>query len=207
MKNGGPKVIVVPGLKDNVPGLLLQTDGVTAGIETHAALFPNSAPVVQGLKGSRQALADKLTTSGPLKRSAKARSAEERDLRNKLIDTARFVETTANNDPATGPAIIAASTFSQKAKSTRVKGPLTLSHGKPAGSVVADAKAARRGPSAFYSWRYSLDGVTWVEVAATNAHKTLIEGLPVGKTVFVQVAITQSNIRSPWSDSASIIVH
>ncbi len=206
MKNGGPKFIVVPGLKADVPGLLSQTDGVTTGIETHATLFPNSGALVQGLKDARKALADKHVETGPLKRAAQSRSAEERALRNKVTDAARYVETTANADPENGPAIIAASTFSQKAKSTRAKGPLTLHHGPSAGSVEADAKAAKKGPSAFYSWRYSLDGVTWVDVAQTNVHQTLFEGLPIGKTVLVQVATTQKNIRGPWSDSASMLV-
>ena len=206
MKNGVPKLIVVPGLKNDVPGLLSQADDVAAGIETHAALFPGSAPVVQGLKDARKALGDKHVATAPLKRSAKSRSAEERALRNKLTDAARYVETTANGDPDNGPAIIAASTFSQKGKSARTKGPLTLLRGPSTGSVRADAKAAKRGSSAFYAWRYSLDGVTWVEVAQTNVHTTLLEGLTVGKTVFVQVAITQKNIRGPWSDSATTLV-
>jgi hypothetical protein len=206
MKNGGPKLIVASNLKQDVPGLLSQTDGVATGIETHAILFPGSGPVVQGLKDARKALGDKHVETAPLRRSASSRSAEERALRNKLTDAARFVETTANNDPENGPAIIAASTFSQKGKATRTKGPLTLHQGASAGSVKADARAAKRGPGAFYSWRYTVDGVTWVEVAQTNVHRTLIEGLPVGKTVFVQVAITQKNIRGPWSDSASTLV-
>lgn len=207
MKIGGPKFIVVPGLKEDVPGLLLQTDGVVTGIETHPTLFPNYAPVVQELKDARKALADKATQTGSQKRAASLRSAEERALRYKLTDAARFVETTANNDPDNGAAIIAASTFTQKAKGTRTKGPLALYRGPFAGSVSADAKAAKRGANAFYSWRYSLDGATWVEVENTNVHKTLIEGLPTGKTVLVQVAITQKNIRGPWSDSASLLVH
>jgi hypothetical protein len=206
MKNGGPRFIVVPGLRDDVPGLLSQTDGVTTGIETHAALFPSSGPIVQGLKDARKALADKHVETRPLKRSAQSRSPEERALRNKVTDAARYVETTANDDPENGTAIIAASTFSEKSRSPRTKGPITLRHGPSAGSVDADAKAARRGPSAFYSWRYSLDGVNWTEVAQTNVHKTRIEGLPALKTVFVQVAITQKNVRGPWSDSASMFV-
>jgi hypothetical protein len=206
MKNGGPKFIVVPRLRDDVPGLLSQADGVATGIETHAALFPSSGPIVQGLKDAKKALADKHIETGPLKRSAESRSAEERALRNRLTDAARFVETTANNDPANGSAIIAASTFSQKVITPHSRGPLTLRRGASSGSISADAKAAKKGTKAFYSWRHSLDGVTWVDVAQTNVHKTLLEGLPVGKTVFVQVAITQKNIRGPWSDSASMLV-
>jgi hypothetical protein len=208
MKNGDLRFVVAPNLKGDVPGLLSQTDGVVAGIEAHAVLFPNASSVVQGLKDARKALADKHVETGPLKRSARARSPEERALRNKVTDAARFVETTANDDPANGPAIIAASTFSQKARSTHSKGPLNLRRGPASDSVVADAKAVKKGSKAFYSWRYSVDGgATWIEVAQTNIHLTLLEGLPVGKTVFVQVAITQKNIRGPWSDSASLLVH
>ena len=208
MKTSDPKIIVAPHLKNDVPGLLTQTDGVTAGIETNAALFPGSGPVVQGLKDARKALADKHTATGPLKRSAKARSAEERSLRNKVVDAARFVETCANADLANGPAIVAASTFSEKARTTYVKGPLTVRQGPASGSVVADAKAAKKGSRAFYSWRYSLDGgVTWIEAAQTNEHKASLSGLPVGKSVLVQVAITRKNIRGPWSDGASRLVH
>jgi hypothetical protein len=208
MKNGGPKFLVAPHLKPDVPGLLSQADDVATGIETHAPLVPSSGPVVQGLRDARKALADKHVQTGPLKRSAKARSTEERALRNRLTDAARFVETTANNDPANGSAIVAASTFSQKGKSASTKGPLTLHQGPVSGSVSADAKAAKKGASAFYSWRHSLDGgVTWVEGAQTNRHKTLLDGLPVAKAVLVQVAITQKDIRGPWSDSASILVH
>jgi hypothetical protein len=207
MKNGSPKFIVVPGLKEDVPGLLSQTDGVISGIESQAPLFPNSSTIVQELKDARKLLGDKAIQTGTLKRSAKARSTEERALRNKLTDTARFVETTANKDPDNGLAIIAASTFTQKTQGTRTKGPLTLRRGPSTGSIKADAKAAKRGANAFYSWRYSLDGITWVEVAQTNVHKTLLEGLPAGKTVFVQVAITQKNLRGPWTDSVSLLVH
>jgi hypothetical protein len=207
MKHGPPKFIVAAFLKEDVPGLLVQADGVVHGIETHPGLFPNAGPVVQGLKDARNALGDKQTTTGPLKRSAKARSPEERTLRNALVDASRFVETCANKDPENGAAIIAASTFSQKVWNTPPKPPLRLRRGPQAGSVITDAKAAKRGTNAYYFWRYSLDGVTWVEVAGTNVHTTQIDGLPSGKTVYVQVAISQRNIRSPWSDSASILVH
>jgi hypothetical protein len=208
MKNMEPKLIVAALLKQDVPGLLSQTDGVINGLETQAALYPNSGPVVQGLKDARKALGDKKTTTGPLKRSAKARSAEEKTLRNLMGDAARFVQTCANNDPENGPAIIAASTFTQVVKKARTKAPLTLKYSPSSGTILADAKAAKRGRSAFYSWRFSLDGgATWVEVAQTNKHKTLLSGLPVGKTVLVQVAITQQDVRSSWSDSASILVH
>jgi hypothetical protein len=207
MKHSRPKFIVAAFLDDGVPGLLTQADGVCNGIETHPGFFPNAGPVVQGLKDARNALGDKHTATGPLKRSAQVRSLEERTLRNALLDTARFVETCANKDPENGTAIIAASTFSRKTWSTGAKPPLRLRRGLQAGSVITDAKAAKRGTNAYYFWRYSLDGITWVEVAGTNVHSTLLEGLPGGKTVYVQVAISQRNIRSPWSDSASILIH
>jgi hypothetical protein len=207
MKNKEPKLIVVAQLKEDVPGLIAQTAGVIAGMEAHAALFPNSGPVVQGLKDARQALDDVYTATGPLKRSAQSRTKEETTLRNKVLDAARFTESCANADPANGPAIIAASTFSQRTRPQRTKGPLVLKYGASSGSVVADAKAAKRGTSAFYSWRYSIDGgATWVETAHTNVHTTTFQGLPVGKTVVAQVAITQKNIRGPWSDNASLLV-
>jgi hypothetical protein len=206
MKRTDPKFVVVANLKEDVPGLLAQADGFVAGVEGHKALFPNADPVLQGVKDARKALGDAHTTSAPLKRAALTRSPVEITLHSRLTDAARFVETCANNDPANGPAIIAASTFSQKRRSPRTKAAVNLKNGKPAGSVLADAKAAKKGTRAFYCWRWSLDGNTWVELAQTNDHKTTITGLQIGKTVYVQVAITQKNVRSPWSDSASILV-
>jgi hypothetical protein len=203
-----PKVTVVANLQRDVPGLLAQADGVVAGFEGHPAYFPNADPVVKAIKDARKTLGDTHTSTAPLKKAGEARSPAERALRNRLTDGARFVETCANNDLANAPAIVAASTFSQKARSTRAKAPLTLTHAKASGAVLADAKAAKKGSGVFYSWRYSLDnGQTWVEVAQTNVSKTLLEGLPVGKTVLVQFALTQKNIRGSWSDTASIIVH
>jgi hypothetical protein len=80
--------------------------------------------------------------------------------------------------------------------------------GKVSGSVLADTKAAKRGTAAFYSWRCSVDnGLTWIEAPQTNIHKIVLEGIPLGKTVLVQVAVTQKNVRRPWSDSASVFVH
>jgi len=207
MKFTEPKFTVAANLKQDVPGLLTQADVAVAGFEAHPAFFPNSAKVVQDIKDARKTLGDTLTTTGPLKKAGKARSPAERALRNKLTDGARFAETCANDDPANGSAIVAASTFSQKGKTTHTKAPLTLTHGKASGTVLADAKAAKKG-RAFYSWHYSLDnGQTWVEVAQTNSHKTLLEGLPVGKLVLVQVAVTQKDVRGPWGDTANIIVH
>jgi hypothetical protein len=203
-----PKIIVVANLQRDVPGLLAQADGVVAGFEGHPAYFPNADPVVKAIKDARKTLGDTHTTTAPLKKAGQARSPAERALRNKLTDGARFAETCANNDLANAPAIVAASTFSQKARSTRAKHPLTLTYGEASGTVLADAKAAKRGNSAFYSWRYSLDnGQTWVEVAQTNISRTLLDGLPVGKTVLVQVALTQQNVGGSWSDTASILVH
>jgi len=200
------KFTVAANLEESVPDLLVQADGVINGFESQPSFFPNAAPIVQGLKDARKALADKGTATGTLRRSKQARSTEENTLRDRMKGAVRFTESCANDDPANGPAIIAASTFSEKAKGTRTKGPLTLARGPAQGDLAADAKAAKRGRSAYYWWRYSLDGTTWVEVAGTNVHKTLLQGLPVGKTVFVQVAITQSNIRGPWSDSVSLFV-
>jgi hypothetical protein len=206
MKLGEPKLIVAANLRDDAPGLLTQTDGVIAGIEAHPAFFPNAGPILQVLKDARKTMGETHTATSPLKRGRKARSPAERALRNKLLDAARFVETCANEDLANGPAIVAASTFSLKARSTYTKPPLKLKNGKASSTVVADAKAAKKVRS-FYWWRYSLDnGQSWLEVEGTNTCKTLLEGLPVHKIVLVQVALTQSNVRSPWSDSASILV-
>jgi hypothetical protein len=203
-----PKFTVVAELKGDIPGLLTQADGVIAGFEGNPNFFPNSGPVLQALKAARKTLGDSYTASAPLKKSAHARSPAERALRARLTEAAHFTETCANNDPANGPAIIAASTFKQKAKSARTKPPLALKLGKVPGTVLADAKAAKKGAAAFYSWRYSLDnGQTWVEAAQTNTHLTLLEGIPLGKTVLVQVAVTQKSVRGPWSDSASLLVH
>jgi hypothetical protein len=208
MKFRTPKFIVAAHLASDIPGLLAQTDAVVAGIEGHADLFPDHAPVVQGLKDARTALGDKHTETGPLKRAAQMRSPEARTLCNRVVDAARYVETCANNDPENGTAIIAASSFSQRRRTTRTKAPLALKNGLPAGSVIADAKAAKKGTSAFYSWRYSLDGgLTWIEVADTNHHVTTISGLPLLHVVYVQVAITQNNTRGAWSDSVHIVVH
>ena len=200
------KFTVPANLRDDVPGLLVQADGVVAGFEGNPALFPNSGAIVQALKDARQKLAEKHTASAPLKKSRQMRSPEEKALRARLTEGAHFTETCANNDPANGAAIIAASTFSQKRRSPRPKPDLALKLTKVEGTVFADAKA--KGRRVFYSWRYSLDnGLTWVEVAQTNTHTTLLVGLPTLKTVLVQVAVTQKSVRGPWSDSASILVH
>lgn len=201
------KVVVAAYLKDSVPDLLKQTDDVTNGIEGEPSLFPNSASVVQGLKDARKNLADATKDSANDKSAARTRSAPERVLRNRLADAARYVETCANNDRANAEAIIKASTFSRKPARRPGKKPLDLKYGGTAGAVLCDAKAPKKGGRAFFSWRYSLDnGQTWVETAQTNGSKNLLNGLPVGKTVFVQVAITQKNVRSAWSDSATFLV-
>jgi hypothetical protein len=203
----GPKFVVAANVAKDVPGLLTQADGVTAGIEAHPGFFPNSGPIVQGIKEARKALGDKLAATSPLKRARQTRSPEERTLRNRLIDGARFVESCANDDLENGEASIVASTFSRKATGKRKKGLLKLKYGEASGSILADAKASKYR-SAFYWWRFSLDnGLTWVEPAGTNTSKTLLESLPVAKTVLVQVAVTEKNVRSPWSDSASVLVH
>jgi hypothetical protein len=203
-----PKTSVAANLERDVPGLLVQADGVVAGFEGHPGYFPNATTVVQAIKDARKTLGDAHTSSAPLKRAGQVRSPAERALRNRLIDGARFVESCANNDLANASAIVAASTFSLKARSTRTKGPLTLTYGEASGTVLASARAAKKGSSAFYSWRYSLDnGQTWVDVAQTNVSSTLLEGLPAARTVLVQVAITQKNVRGPWSVTASILVH
>jgi hypothetical protein len=44
-----PKFVVAANVAKDVPGLLTQADGVTAGIEAHPGFFPNSGPVVQTL--------------------------------------------------------------------------------------------------------------------------------------------------------------
>jgi hypothetical protein len=202
-----PKFVVAAFLTRDVPGLLVQADVVVAGIEAHPDYFPSAGPVVQGIKDARQALGDTYTSTSPLKRARKTRSPQERTLRNRLTDGARFVETCANDDPENGTAIIAASTFSRKATGKRRKDLLALKYGLASGSVLADTKASRYR-SAFYWWRYSLDnGQTWLEVAGTNRSKTLLEGLPVAGTVLVQVAVTVKDVRGPWSDGASLLVH
>jgi hypothetical protein len=208
MKVIDPKFTVVARLSGNAPGLLTQADGVIAGFEGNPAFFPNAGPLVQALKDARQKLGDKHTAAGPLKSSAQARSPEEKALRGRVTEAAHFTETCANNDPTNGPAIIAASTFRQKRKSTRNKPPLGLKLGAVPGTVVADAKAAKKGSKAFYSWRWSVDnGQTYVEAPQTNDHINVLQGIPLGKTVQVEVAITLKNVRGPWSDPASIPVH
>src|SRR5262249_53124520 len=157
VKHGGPKLIVAAHLKEDVPGLLAQADGVAAGLEGHPDFFPDHAPVVQRLMDARHALGEAHTDTGPLKRSAQKRSPEERTPPNRLPDTARYVETCATDDLSNGTAIIAASTFSQKRPTARTKAALTLKNGRPSGTVIADAKAAKRGTSAFYWWRWSLE--------------------------------------------------
>jgi hypothetical protein len=207
MSNIDTKFTVSANLREDMPGLLAQADGVVAGFEGNPTYFPNSGPVVQGVKDARKAAGDKHTASQPLRKSRQARSPEERALRARLTEAAHFTETCANDDPANGPAIIAASTFTQKAKTTYAKPPLALKLGAASGSVLAGARAAK-GRRVFYSWRYSLDnGQSWIEAPPTNHAKTLLEGIPLGKTVLVQVAVTQKNVRGPWSDSASVPVY
>src|SRR5262249_17438680 len=108
------KFTVAANLKGDVPGLVQQSTDVITAIQTHPPLFPNSGPIVQDLKDSTKALTDKLAVTGQLKRSARARTKEENTLRSKMLVAARFTEDCANADPANGPAIIAASTFSEK---------------------------------------------------------------------------------------------
>src|SRR6516162_4767407 len=87
------KFTVPANLRDDVPGLLVQADGVVAGIEGNPALFPNSGAIVQGLKDARQKLAEKHTASAPLKKSRQVRSPEEKALRARLTESAHFTET------------------------------------------------------------------------------------------------------------------
>ena len=115
----------------------------------------------------------------------------------------------ASNTAAT---IIAAAGMKVRAVSQHAKAPLTLTNGKPSGTVIMRAYATlltgAQDKSGAYSWQYSVDGQkTWVTLPPTSIARTSITGLASTTTVAARVAVSVGKQPiSDWSPVVTLVV-
>ncbi len=133
-----------------------------------------------------------------------------RDLKLRAVDTdikaiAAGVEQIANQNQASGSAIVASSGFTEKGHTVTPKANLKASKGPSPGVAILRAKAIR---GAYYLWQMSSDGgKTWVTLGGSTEANYSVPNLTPGQTYFFRFQTTKKKIVSDWSQSINFLMY
>lgn len=115
------------------------------------------------------------------------------------------VEQVANTDPANGTVIIVESGLRMRRESTRRKAQLSAKPARLSRSLIADVRSVAKRAS--YEWQISLDGgETWIKVKTTLETRTLIEDLPLAKSVKIRVRPITKSGPGNWIGPITVLV-
>jgi hypothetical protein len=122
-----------------------------------------------------------------------------------------YVQNLCDLSPDLAATIIAAAGMRVHANGQHLKAPLTLTNGKPSGTVILRAFAAlltQGKKHGSYSWSYSVDGEkTWLSLPSTSIASTTITGLTPATTVAARVAVAVGKQPlSAWSAVVTLVV-
>ena len=126
-----------------------------------------------------------------------------------------YVQSLADASPDTGSVIIAAAGLQIRSVPTRAQALLTLTNGKPSGTVNVRASAAllkqisnSSSHAVVFSWQVSSDDKNWTNLPVRAVASTTITGLTPMTAVWVRVAVTVGKQpMGDWSPAATIVVH
>jgi hypothetical protein len=195
-------------LPDPIPGLIALGFKVAAAGANNTTLFVNPDPKPSDIENATQELAAAETATGPkAKGSVAARGPDEIALRNLLHGWGNYLLTVAAKNVGQEAYVYETGGFGARRTPVRNTDPLRLRQPKtyPSGKVRAACKAAKKGVSAFYGWRISLDGGKTWSVSQTNDASTDFSNIPPGTEIQVQYNTTIKNVTSAWSGSATLI--
>jgi hypothetical protein len=194
----------------DIPGLLAQAEAIATAIQAHDAIFatptPSVAALMDGIVGLRQA---HTLVLGKTKGAAKTRRVKETALRKLLGQSRSYVQCIVDNiaDPEAAVAAAYSASMREKVHGVRIKPLIKIMQNAMPGRVVLEGRAAPRGASAFYEWRYTLNGgIDWIEVRPTNTADVTIGGLPSNVVIGFQYRYTQRNITEAWSQTVTAFV-
>ncbi len=90
-------------------------------------------------------------------------------------------------------------------ESTRRKPPLSAKPARSSRSLIAEVRSVTKRAS--YEWQISLDGgKTWIKVKTTRETRTLIEDLPLARSVKIRVRPITKSGPGDWIGPISVLV-
>ncbi len=188
MKNLISKIPVVLklGMETNISKFITKMQGIQSMMLGNPN-FPTAQPLMAQFLADINALVtaqNKALTK--IKGSAAARNAQklvvfnEADVLRGIVQSVVNLPANANNELA----IAQSAGMDIKGRTNKMKGELTVKHGKVSGSVTLTARAA--GKRASYKWEQSTDGINWVKCSSdiTTEARNEIDGLIPGTYYF-----------------------
>lgn len=191
--------------KMKVNHLILAVRGIVAAGRKNKAL-PRPFPTLTRLAKAVEALeaaqvAAQLRAAG----TVPARNTQVARVFAALAAYKSAVQTVAHADPANAASIIVNSGLRTRRASTRRKAIFSLKRGPVSRSLRAEVKAIAKRAS--YEWEISVDGgETWIHVRTTTQTGTVIDDLPLGKSVKVRCRPVTKSGPADWIGPITVLV-
>ena len=169
--------------------------------------FPSPTPPLTTFAADITALASaEAAALSKAKGAADTRNVKLATVHADLKSLQNYVQNAADAvGPADASALIESAGMSVRKVTTHEKPALAVKQGSPSGSVILEAKAAKR--TALYSWEYSVDQKTWTSLPTTFQSKTTANGLTPLTTYYFRVqAFVRMQGEEGWSQVFSMIV-
>jgi len=168
--------------------------------------FPNPSPSVASMQTAYDALvAAQAGATVRTKGAAALRNTKKQTLVTLLEEWRTFVQSTADANPESGPAIIESSGVALRKSPVRAPAGFHAKAGPAPGTVKLVAPAA--GHRAAYDWQSSVDGgKTWVDMTSTLGARTSLSGLASQTTVMFRYRTVLKTGESTWSQPISFTV-
>jgi hypothetical protein len=170
--------------------------------------FPNPTPSLDVLAEDIAALEEAETMAATRVMGATAlRNARKKKVQDDLDQYRGYVQSVvaASTNPCDAVAMIESAGMRVRKPMTRNTPAISAKNADVSGKVILAAKSL--GPSAVYSWEYSLDQAKWTPIPSTLKVRTEVSGLPSACTHYFRFrALTRAG-QQDYSQVVSLLVH
>ncbi len=188
-----------------VPALLTYAAQILKAM-TGNTCFPTPSPTlaaVQQAIGSLQTA--EAAALARTKGAVQTRNNERTALVKLLQLLGTYVQSIADGDAETAPAVIKSSGLSVRKAPTRKPRVFAATQGALSGSAKIVTRSA--GPRTAYEWQYSVDGgKTWIDLPGTVKASTTVTGIAAGTTAMFRYRTLGKTGQSDWVAPVALLV-
>ena len=203
---GKARVALSAFTRANHADLVVYSEGVLIGMTGNAA-FPAPTPTLADLAATRNAYIAAVNAAKDSRRQIVVRNQRRVTLVAMLRDLALYVQVASGGDlPTLMTSGFTAQRIGQPIGALPAPSNLRLKRGSNSGQIAARCNTLAQAGA--YEWRYANAATpnAWINVTATFAASTTIEGLTPATQYLVQVRALGTAGPSDWSDSAVMIM-
>ena len=170
--------------------------------------FPNPTPSLDVLVEDIAALEEAETMAATRVMGATAlRNARKKKVQDDLDQIRGYVQSVvaASTNPCDAVAMIEGAGMRVRKPMTRNTPAISAKNGDVSGKVILAARSL--GPSAVYSWEYSLDQAKWTPIPNTLKVRTEVSGLTSACTHYFRFRALTRGGEQDYSQVVSLLVH